>query len=82
MFTLAGVVVAKWSLVQQLKVSKPAHPYTFFGAKTAATFTQLNAGLLKCASPRRAEVALGPPLVFGGVREAQGRYQYAPPSCL
>ena len=49
---LAGVVAAKWSLGKQLEVSKPAHPYTFFGAKTAATFTQLSNGLLKWpASP-------------------------------
>jgi hypothetical protein len=46
---LAGVVAAKWNLVKRLEVSKPAHPFTFFGAKTAVTFTQLNVRLLKCA---------------------------------
>jgi hypothetical protein len=51
MLTLAGVVVAKWSLVKQLEVSKPAHPYTFFGAKTAATFIRLRAYLLNGPHP-------------------------------
>ena len=48
---LAGVVVAKWSLVKQLEVSKPAHPYTFFGAKTVATFIRLRADLLSGPLP-------------------------------
>ena len=48
---LAGVVAAKWNLVKQLEVSKPAHPYTFFGAKTAATFIRLRADLLNGPHP-------------------------------
>jgi hypothetical protein len=42
--SLVRVVAAHWSLGTQLK-AKPDHPYTFFGAKTAATFMQLNAEL-------------------------------------
>ena len=33
-----------------MKVQKPDHRYTFSGAKTAATFSQLNADLLRYAS--------------------------------
>ena len=43
---LVHVVAANWSLGTQLKAPEPDHPYTFFGAKTAATFIQLNADLL------------------------------------
>ena len=33
----------------QLKDPQPDHPYIFSGAKTVATFNQLNADLLRCA---------------------------------
>ena len=48
---LAGVVAAKWSLGKQLEVSKPAHPYIFFSAKTAVTFIQLSDDLLNGPHP-------------------------------
>ena len=48
---LAGVVVANTSLGKQLEVSKPAHPHTFFGAKTAATFIGLRDELLNGPHP-------------------------------
>ena len=51
---LAGVVLANSSLGKQLEVSKPAHPWTFFSAKTAVTFIRLNADLLRCTSPQKA----------------------------
>jgi hypothetical protein len=40
-------VAANLCLRTRVKVPKPDHRYTFFGAKTAAMFSQLNAGLLK-----------------------------------
>ena len=42
-------VAANLCLRTRVKVPKPDHPYTFSGAKTAATFSQLNVDLLKCA---------------------------------
>jgi hypothetical protein len=42
---LVRVVAGNWSLGTQLNASEPDHRYTFFGAKTAATFIQLNADL-------------------------------------
>ena len=33
-----------------MKIQKPDHRYTFSGVKTAATFSQLNADLLRYAS--------------------------------
>ena len=79
---LAGVVVAKWNLVKQLEVSKPAHPYTFFGAKTAVTFTQLNVGLLKLRTGVMRGFVCGDARASGSVRVecwgGPGRYQYAP----
>ena len=44
--SLVHVVSANWSLGTQLKAPQPDHSLTFFSAKTAATFMQLNA---KCA---------------------------------
>jgi hypothetical protein len=44
--SLVRVVAANWSLGTQLKVPQPDHPYTFFSAKIAATFMQLNASAL------------------------------------
>ena len=41
--TLVRVVAANWSLRTQSEASKLDHPCTFFSAKTAATFIQLNA---------------------------------------
>jgi hypothetical protein len=38
-------VAANWSLGTQLKAPQPDHSLTFFGAKIAATFMQLNAEL-------------------------------------
>jgi hypothetical protein len=46
--TLVRVVAANWSLRIQLKAPEPEHPYTFFSAKTAATFIQFNAYLIRC----------------------------------
>ena len=43
--TFVRVVAANCSLGTQLKASEPARPYTFFGAKTAGTFMQLNVEL-------------------------------------
>ena len=53
--TLVRVVAANWSLRTQLEASEPDHPYTFFSAKTVATFIQLNAeprGTLDDEGPR------------------------------
>jgi hypothetical protein len=47
MLALVRAVAASWSLRTQLKAPQPEHSYTFFGAKTAATFIQLRADLLK-----------------------------------
>jgi hypothetical protein len=41
-------VAVNLCLRTQLKDPQPDHPYIFFGAKTAATFNQLNADLLRC----------------------------------
>jgi hypothetical protein len=43
-------VAANWRLGTRLKVPQPDHSLIFFDAKTAATFVQLYAGLLRCAS--------------------------------
>ena len=44
--SLVHVVAASWCLGKQLKAPQPDHSYTFFSAKIAATFIQLNP---KCA---------------------------------
>jgi hypothetical protein len=45
---LVRAVAANWNLKTQLKAPQPAHLYTFFGARSAATFTQLSDDLRKC----------------------------------
>ena len=47
-------VAANLCLRTQLKDPQPDHPYTFSGAKTVATFNQLNADLLRCVGGHRA----------------------------
>jgi hypothetical protein len=44
----ARVVAANWNLRTRLKVPQPGHPYTFFGATTAALFIQLSDDLRRC----------------------------------
>jgi hypothetical protein len=46
-------VAANLCLRTRVKVPQPDHRYTFFGAKTAATFSQLNGDLISCVSRRR-----------------------------
>jgi hypothetical protein len=48
---LVRAVAANWNLKTQLKVPQRGQPYTFFGARTAATFTQLSDDLRKCFHP-------------------------------
>jgi len=37
---LVRVVAENWNLRSRLSLRQSAHPYTFFGAKTAGTFSQ------------------------------------------
>ena len=48
---LVRAVAANWNLKTQLKVPQRGQPYTFFGARTAAAFTQLSDDLAKCFHP-------------------------------
>ena len=47
MLALVRAVAANWNLGKQLEASKPGRPFTFFSARTAATFIQLRADLLE-----------------------------------
>jgi hypothetical protein len=40
--SLVHDVAANWNSSRRLKTTEPGHPYTSFGAKTAATFAQMN----------------------------------------
>ena len=40
--SLVRVAAANWNLGTRLKATEPAHPSTFFGAKTAVAFMLLN----------------------------------------
>jgi hypothetical protein len=43
MLALVRAVAANWNLRRPLKIPQADHPSTFFAAKTADTFIQLNA---------------------------------------